>query len=61
MQIDKTMIRIAYRFLRAKTPEERAHVDLDTHYTKVSFKNGVVGLILYIGGQIDVGLLMKLT
>ncbi|CAM6041828.1 unnamed protein product [Sphagnum compactum] len=33
-KIDKTMISIAWRFLRAKTPEERAHVDLDTHYTK---------------------------
>lgn len=37
LQIDKTMISIAWRFLRAKTPEERAHVDLDTHYTKVRF------------------------
>jgi pimeloyl-ACP methyl ester carboxylesterase len=36
-KIDKTMISIAWRFLRAKTPEERAHVDLDTHYTKVRF------------------------
>jgi hypothetical protein len=37
LQIDKTMISIAWRFLCAKTPEERAHVDLDTHYTKVRF------------------------
>jgi hypothetical protein len=29
------MVKIAYRFMRAKTPEERAHVDLDTHYTQV--------------------------
>ncbi|KAG0617735.1 hypothetical protein M758_4G010700 [Ceratodon purpureus] len=33
-KFDRTMIKIAYRFMRAKTPEERAHVDLDTHYTK---------------------------
>lgn len=30
------MISIAIRFLRARTPEQRAAVDLDTHYTKVS-------------------------
>jgi hypothetical protein len=29
------MLSLAFRFLRAKTPEERAHVDLETHYTKV--------------------------
>lgn len=34
-QFDKTIIKIAYRFVRAKTPEQRAHVDLDTHYTQV--------------------------
>lgn len=45
LQIDKTMISIAWRFLRAKTPEERAHVDLDTHYTKVRFV--LVGYLLY--------------
>lgn len=33
-KVDKTMIKLAYRFMRAKTPEERAHVDLDTHYTQ---------------------------
>jgi hypothetical protein len=45
LQIDKTMLSIAWRFLRAKTPEERAHVDLDTHYTKVRFV--LVGYLLY--------------
>ncbi len=45
LQIDKTMISIAWRFLRAKTPEQRAHVDLDTHYTKVRFV--LVGYLLY--------------
>lgn len=29
------MMSIAIRFLRARTPEQRAAVDLDTHYTKV--------------------------
>ncbi|XP_073006885.1 uncharacterized protein [Typha latifolia] len=33
-KIDRQMISLAYRFLRAKTPEERAAVDLETHYTK---------------------------
>ncbi|KAF9619561.1 hypothetical protein IFM89_007388 [Coptis chinensis] len=34
LQIDRKMISIALRFLKAKTPEQRAAVDLDTHYTK---------------------------
>ncbi|XP_043716061.1 putative aminoacrylate hydrolase RutD [Telopea speciosissima] len=33
-KLDRQTISIAIRFLRAKTPEERAAVDLDTHYTK---------------------------
>ncbi|XP_072993615.1 uncharacterized protein [Typha latifolia] len=33
-KIDRQMISLAFRFLRAKTPEERAIVDLETHYTK---------------------------
>ncbi|KAJ3684704.1 hypothetical protein LUZ61_013868 [Rhynchospora tenuis] len=33
-KLDRQMMSLAYRFLRAKTPEQRAHVDLDTHYTK---------------------------
>ena len=32
---DGQMLSLAFRFLRAKTPEERALVDLETHYTKV--------------------------
>ncbi|RWW72829.1 hypothetical protein BHE74_00019334, partial [Ensete ventricosum] len=28
------MLSLAFRFLRAKTPEQRAMVDLETHYTK---------------------------
>eukprot|EP00249_Psilotum_nudum_P019588 c27328_g1_i3 orf=549-1676(-) len=31
---DKTLISIVFRFIKARTPEERACVDLDTHYTK---------------------------
>ncbi|KAL9689421.1 hypothetical protein QQ045_009807 [Rhodiola kirilowii] len=33
-KIDMKTVSIAIRFLRAKTPEQRAAVDLDTHYTK---------------------------
>ncbi|GLT63669.1 hypothetical protein SLA2020_362150 [Shorea laevis] len=33
-KFDRQTISIAIRFLRAKTPEQRAAVDLDTHYTK---------------------------
>ncbi|XBH73577.1 hypothetical protein VPH35_100663 [Triticum aestivum] len=28
------MVSLAFRFSRVKTPKERAHVDLETHYTK---------------------------
>ncbi|KAJ8621856.1 hypothetical protein MRB53_030385 [Persea americana] len=33
-KIDRQMISIAIRFLSARTPEQRAAVDLDTHYTE---------------------------
>ncbi|KAF7816679.1 putative aminoacrylate hydrolase RutD isoform A [Senna tora] len=33
-KFDRQTFSIAYRFLKAKTPEERAAVDLETHYTK---------------------------
>ncbi|KAH7543822.1 hypothetical protein JRO89_XS15G0025600 [Xanthoceras sorbifolium] len=33
-KLDRKTLSIAIRFLRAKTPEQRAAVDLDTHYTK---------------------------
>ncbi|CAL9107443.1 unnamed protein product [Musa textilis] len=33
-KIDRQMISLAYRFFKAKTPEQRAVVDLETHYTK---------------------------
>ncbi|NP_001398813.1 uncharacterized isoform X1 [Zea mays] len=33
-KVDGQMLSLAFRFLRAKTPEERALVDLETHYTK---------------------------
>jgi hypothetical protein len=28
---------LAFRFIRANTPEERATVDLEVHYTKVKY------------------------
>ncbi|CAL5344160.1 unnamed protein product [Camellia sinensis] len=33
-KLDRKTLSIAIRFLRAKTPEQRAAVDLDTHYSK---------------------------
>ncbi|XAR52196.1 Carboxylesterase [Bertholletia excelsa] len=33
-RLDRETVSIAVRFLKAKTPEERAAVDLDTHYSK---------------------------
>uniref|UniRef100_A0A2P2JPK9 Uncharacterized protein LOC105640921 isoform X2 n=1 Tax=Rhizophora mucronata TaxID=61149 RepID=A0A2P2JPK9_RHIMU len=33
-RLDRQVVSIAIRFLKAKTPEQRAAVDLDTHYTK---------------------------
>ncbi|OAY61390.1 uncharacterized protein LOC110602668 isoform X2 [Manihot esculenta] len=33
-KLDRQTVSIAIRFLKAKTPEQRAAVDLDTHYTK---------------------------
>ncbi|GKC73446.1 alpha/beta hydrolase fold-1 [Tanacetum coccineum] len=33
-KLDRQTLSIAMRFLRAKTPEQRAAVDLDTHYTQ---------------------------
>ncbi|KAK9914520.1 hypothetical protein M0R45_038294 [Rubus argutus] len=33
-RIDRQTLSIAIRFLKAKTPEQRAAVDLDTHYSK---------------------------
>ncbi|KAM7467681.1 hypothetical protein LguiB_015243 [Lonicera macranthoides] len=33
-KFDRQTLSIAIRFLKAKTPEQRAAVDLDTHYTK---------------------------
>lgn len=33
-KFDRRTLSVAIRFLKAKTPEQRAAVDLDTHYTK---------------------------
>ncbi|KAK4362923.1 hypothetical protein RND71_018164 [Anisodus tanguticus] len=33
-RLDRQTLSIAVRFLKAKTPEQRASVDLDTHYSK---------------------------
>ncbi|XP_020210461.1 uncharacterized protein LOC109795388 isoform X1 [Cajanus cajan] len=33
-KLDRKTLSIAYRFLKAKTPEQRAAVDLDTHYSQ---------------------------
>ncbi|KAF3338700.1 hypothetical protein FCM35_KLT17537 [Carex littledalei] len=36
-KLNRQKMSLAYRFLRAKSPEKRAHVALETHYTKVIF------------------------
>ncbi|XP_057442885.1 uncharacterized protein LOC130734464 isoform X2 [Lotus japonicus] len=33
-KFDRRTFSVAYRFLKAKTPEQRAEVDLDTHYSQ---------------------------
>ncbi|KAH9287569.1 hypothetical protein KI387_031686, partial [Taxus chinensis] len=43
-KIDRTTISIILRFLKARTPEGRADVDLDTHYTK-EFLEAYVGSV----------------
>lgn len=35
-QLDRLTVSIAVRFLLAKTAEDRAAVDLDTHYSQVN-------------------------
>ncbi|KAL8199710.1 hypothetical protein R6Q57_013278 [Mikania cordata] len=40
-KLDRQTLSIAVRFLRAKTPEQRAAVDLDTHYTQEYLKEYV--------------------
>lgn len=53
LQLDRQTISVAIRFLKAKTPEQRAAVDLDTHYTKVKNQVQTRNLValenLYIG------------
>lgn len=41
-QFDRRTFSVAYRFLKAKTPEQRAEVDLDTHYSQVDHIHGFV-------------------
>ncbi|CAN6444776.1 unnamed protein product [Victoria cruziana] len=41
-RVDRKFASVAIRFLRAKTPEQRAAVDLDTHYTE-EYLNEKVG------------------
>lgn len=43
-KLDCLLLSIAYRFWKAKSPEERALVDLDTHYTK-DYLDAMVGEI----------------
>lgn len=40
-KFDRQTLSIAIRFLRAKTPEQRAAVDLDTHYSKEYLEESV--------------------
>ena len=36
LQLDRLTLSIAIRFWMAKTPKQRAKVDLDTHYSQVA-------------------------
>jgi len=51
LQFDRRTLSVAIRFLRAKTPEQRAAVDLDTHYSRVkdAFDSLFVLLHMYSG------------
>ncbi|KAL6618862.1 hypothetical protein ACP70R_034001 [Stipagrostis hirtigluma subsp. patula] len=40
-KLDGQMLSLAFRFLRARTPEQRALVDLETHYTKEYLEESV--------------------
>ncbi|XP_050385242.1 uncharacterized protein LOC126801824 [Argentina anserina] len=40
-RLDRKTLSIAIRFLKAKTPEQRAAVDLDTHYSKEYLEENV--------------------
>lgn len=40
-RLDRQTLSIAVRFLKAKTPEQRAAVDLDTHYSKEYLEENV--------------------
>ncbi|XP_062232024.1 uncharacterized protein LOC133929325 isoform X3 [Phragmites australis] len=40
-KVDGQMLSLAFRFLRARTPEQRALVDLETHYTKEYLEESV--------------------
>lgn len=46
LQLDRRTFSVAYRFLRAKSAEQRAEVDLDTHYTQVKHVFGFVDYFL---------------
>lgn len=52
VQFDRRTLSVAIRFLRAKTPEERAAVDLDTHYTEV-YKNYFPGVLVIVNCSKD--------
>lgn len=41
-KLGSTLVSLTYRFWKAKSPEERALVDLDTHYTK-EYLDSIVG------------------
>lgn len=51
-QLDRKTLSIAIRFIKAKTPEQRAAVDLDTHYSKVMvfFVNDIIFLWVSVWG-----------
>jgi hypothetical protein len=48
LQLDRKTLFVAYRFLRAKTPEQRAAVDLDTHYSEVKRSPVLLRVLLFM-------------
>ena len=51
LQLDRLTLSIAIRFWMAKTPKQRAKVDLDTHYSQVGDIR--CGVLKFYKNQID--------
>ncbi|KAJ3671204.1 hypothetical protein LUZ60_008630 [Juncus effusus] len=47
-RVNRHVISLGFKFLRAKTPEERAIIDLEVHYTKVDCINSSFALKVHL-------------